>query len=290
MKSEEVKSKIDKPLLRFVDFGKVEYNRSFYYIRLNFRKYDYSMLCVAKLPFLLSLLSYLLSGNDNFERREKNEKKKVKRTKRNDNLLSKIVVSFWWTLGDSNPRPPARQAGALPAELNVLFQLQGLLYTIKNKKSSIILKVKGGLLMDFSNRKLSFFKAVDRAVAVSSSILTAAYLSALIFLVMSEKFGNTRVIAIFTRMFPSRELESVALILVGLIVAGAITMWGYSDNKLAFLLPLNAALSVLSAVFFLYYTKLAVFIAVIIISAVYLVLSILRIYMLYKKFDSEPID
>ncbi len=48
-------------------------------------------------------------------------------------------LSFsWWTLGDSNPRPPARQAGALPAELNVRINLQGLLYTKHLKMSSII--------------------------------------------------------------------------------------------------------------------------------------------------------
>ena len=53
------------------------------------------MLCEAKLSFL---------WKRQFERREKNEKRKVKRTKRNDNLLSKIVVSFWWGKMDSNHR------------------------------------------------------------------------------------------------------------------------------------------------------------------------------------------
>ena len=38
----------------------------------------------------------------------------------------KNLCSFiWWTLGDSNPRPPARQAGALPAELNVPVYCNG---------------------------------------------------------------------------------------------------------------------------------------------------------------------
>ena len=43
------------------------------------------MLCEAKLPFLLSLLSYLFTGNDNFllekreEREEKSEENKKKR-------------------------------------------------------------------------------------------------------------------------------------------------------------------------------------------------------------------
>ena len=48
------------------------------------------MLCEAKLPFLFS---YLFSGNEIFS--EKSEERKEKGTKRNDNFLTKIVVSFW---------------------------------------------------------------------------------------------------------------------------------------------------------------------------------------------------
>lgn len=60
------------------------------------------MLCAAKLPILFSVLFYLLSGNGNL-RKEKGEKnEKIKEPKRNDNLLLKIVVSFWWTITDSN--------------------------------------------------------------------------------------------------------------------------------------------------------------------------------------------
>ena len=55
----------------------------------------------ATFSFISSLLSFLWKRQ--FERREKNEKRKVKRTKRNDNLLSKIVVSFWQRNRDSNP-------------------------------------------------------------------------------------------------------------------------------------------------------------------------------------------
>jgi len=46
----------------------------------------------ATFSLISSLLSFLWKRQ--FERREKNEKRKVKRTNRNDNLLSKIVVSF----------------------------------------------------------------------------------------------------------------------------------------------------------------------------------------------------
>ena len=55
------------------------------------------MLCEAKLPFLFSFLSYLLSGNDNFREDIRTKREKLKEQK-NDNLLSKTVVSFWWEL------------------------------------------------------------------------------------------------------------------------------------------------------------------------------------------------
>jgi len=54
---------------------------------------QYHLQSKAAFSLLFSLLSFLWKRQ--FERREKNEKRKVKRTKRNDNLLSKIVVSFW---------------------------------------------------------------------------------------------------------------------------------------------------------------------------------------------------
>ena len=44
------------------------------------------MFCGAKLPFLFSILFYLLSGNDTFQLKMKSEEKKDKSTKRNDNL------------------------------------------------------------------------------------------------------------------------------------------------------------------------------------------------------------
>ena len=61
------------------------------------------MLCEAKPPILFSILFYLFTGNDILEKREKREVKREK-YKRNDNLLSKIVVSFWWEMMDSNHR------------------------------------------------------------------------------------------------------------------------------------------------------------------------------------------
>jgi len=50
----------------------------------------------AAFSLLFSLFSFLWKRQ--CERREKNEKRKAKSTKRNDNLLSKIVVSFWHIL------------------------------------------------------------------------------------------------------------------------------------------------------------------------------------------------
>ena len=56
----------------------------------------------ATFSLLFSLLSFLWKRQ--FERKEKSEKLRVKRPKRNDNLLSKTVVSFWRRRRDSNPR------------------------------------------------------------------------------------------------------------------------------------------------------------------------------------------
>jgi len=53
--------------------------------------HNYQIIRIKKLPFLF-LLCYLCKQQ--FDRREKNEKEKVIRTKRNNNLLLKIVVSF----------------------------------------------------------------------------------------------------------------------------------------------------------------------------------------------------
>ncbi len=144
--------------------------------------------------------------------------------------------------------------------------------------------------MSFLNQKQTVFKVVDRCVAVFSCVLTSVYLSALIFVVLSQRFGNTRVIAMLTQMFPSRELESVVFILVCLIVAGAVTMWIVSDNNLSFLVPLNALLSLLSAVFFFCYTRFFIFIAVMVISLVYLLLGVWRAFMLRKNIDIEQKD
>ncbi|MBO7246177.1 MAG: hypothetical protein J6V56_05375, partial [Clostridia bacterium] len=55
----------------------------------------------ATTSLIFSLLSFIRKRQ--FERREKNEERKMKRTKGNDNLLSKIVVSFWWSIRDLNP-------------------------------------------------------------------------------------------------------------------------------------------------------------------------------------------
>ena len=38
---------------------------------------------------------------------------------RNKKLVSQHLSSLWWMLRDSNPRPPLRQSGALPAELSI---------------------------------------------------------------------------------------------------------------------------------------------------------------------------
>ena len=52
-----------------------------------------SMLCEAKLPFLLSLLSYLFSGNDNLREERRPKREKLKEQK-NDNLLKENCRLF----------------------------------------------------------------------------------------------------------------------------------------------------------------------------------------------------
>ena len=141
--------------------------------------------------------------------------------------------------------------------------------------------------MNHSNRKQLLFKSVDRITAVLSSCITAVFLSALIFLVLSEWLGHTRVIAVITRMFPSRELQSVTLLLVMMVVLGAITMWSFSDNKLSFLVVANGIMTVAAALFFLYYTALSIFIAVAVLNSLYLVLGIVRFVLLMNNYDAE---
>lgn len=137
------------------------------------------------------------------------------------------------------------------------------------------------------NRKLLLFKSIDRITAIFSSCITAVFLSALMFLVLSQWLGNTRVIAVITKMFPSRELQSVTLLLVTLVVLGAITMWSFSDNKLSFLTVANGIITVAAALFFLYYTALSIFIAVLVLNALYLALGIVRFVLLMRNFDTE---
>ena len=80
------------------------------------------MLCEAKLPFLLSLLSYLFSGNDNFlekreERKEKSEKNKKKRQSSVENcrffLAEKVGFSADFSAAYGAPRL-FRRASAPP--------------------------------------------------------------------------------------------------------------------------------------------------------------------------------
>ena len=104
------------------------------------------MLCEAKLPFLLSLLSYLFSGNDNFREERRTNREKWKEQKETTIFCRKLsflfgrgrkirtlgtrfwrpllcqlsyapVCNCWWTWRDSNPRPLGCEPNALPAEL-----------------------------------------------------------------------------------------------------------------------------------------------------------------------------
>ena len=55
---------------------------------------------------LLSFISYLLSGNDNFREKRRAKSEKMIVQKETTTFLSKIVVYFWVQGRDLNPRPP----------------------------------------------------------------------------------------------------------------------------------------------------------------------------------------
>ena len=50
------------------------------------------------------------------------------------------IYLFWWTLTESNRWPFARQANALPAELNVLIKYCWIIISYSSKKSKSFLK------------------------------------------------------------------------------------------------------------------------------------------------------
>ena len=52
------------------------------------------MLCEAKLPFLLSLISYLLSGNDNFREERRKKREKMKEQKETTIFCRKLSFLF----------------------------------------------------------------------------------------------------------------------------------------------------------------------------------------------------
>lgn len=54
--------------------------------------------CFAKPPFLLSFLSYLFTGNDNFREKRRVKSEERREPKRNDNLLVENCRFFWLSL------------------------------------------------------------------------------------------------------------------------------------------------------------------------------------------------
>ena len=140
----------------------------------------------------------------------------------------------------------------------------------------------------FSQKKKQLlFKTTDWLSSVLTSVTTAIFLSALIFLVLAERLGETTVIATLKNSFPSKELDSIMILLIALFVLGAITMWSFSDNKLSFLCVSYAVVTVIVTVFFLCFTKLYIFIFVLAVCILFLCISILRLVLLLKKFDEE---
>ena len=66
----------------------------------------YSNQCFAvQSSFFSSLFTLIFSLETTILEKREERIDKSEENKRNDNLLSKIVVSFWWSRGESNPCP-----------------------------------------------------------------------------------------------------------------------------------------------------------------------------------------
>ena len=53
-------------------------------------------------------------------------------------MILKLIKEFWWTVGDSNPRLPRCERGALPTELTALDSRELLATSIERKTQELL--------------------------------------------------------------------------------------------------------------------------------------------------------
>lgn len=121
-------------------------------------------------------------------------------------------------------------------------------------------------------------KAVDRVSAVLSAVSTAVFVALLIYVVLLEKMGNHRTLATLCRLFPSRELVSVSVLLVSLTVTGIIAMLCYNFDMLPGILVADGVFKTAGIVFLLVFTKISILYIALSLCLVYLLSSVLRAF------------
>ncbi len=108
-----------------------------------------------------------------------------------------------------------------------------------------------------SIHKLS--KITDYFVAVLSSILTAIFISMIIYVLLLNKFEGDNILSFLKRGFPSRELYSVSVIPICTTITGVLCILFFSDKKIscAFCLG-DALLKTMAAAFLCFYLNFLV--------------------------------
>jgi hypothetical protein len=124
----------------------------------------------------------------------------------------------------------------------------------------------------------SFYVINDRASAVLSTLCTIIYLSFAIYLGLLDRMGRDRTMATLCRMFPSRELTTVFVLLVSLAFMGIVAMLCYNFDMLPIILTTDALVKIAASGFFIYYTGSAVFCIALATCVLYFISSALRIF------------
>lgn len=124
----------------------------------------------------------------------------------------------------------------------------------------------------------TLFKTVDRISAVLSSLSTAVFVALLIYVVLLEKMGEHRTLAILCKHFPSRELMSVSVLLISLAVTGIIAMLCYNFDMLSGILVADGVLKTAGIVFLLVFTKISLLYIALSLCVIYLLVSLMRAF------------
>lgn len=130
--------------------------------------------------------------------------------------------------------------------------------------------------MKKSTLNSKIYVTVDRLSAVFCSLCTAVFVSLAIYIVMLGKMGDDRTLAVLCRLFPSRELVSVLVLLLSLSVSGVVAMICYNFDMLSWILTADSVLKILATVFLLIFTKISVLYIPLALCIVYFLSSLLR--------------